>query len=85
VGQEKEKVGEGSYLSAAKLAPYQQTLVDKNDCHKCWARFVCGGGCMYIHKQNTGEKYKKDPIFCERIRNLIIIAITYYKQSREIC
>lgn len=85
VGQEKEKVGEGSYLSLTKLAPYQQPLVDKNYCHKCWARFVCGGGCMYIHKQNTGEKYKKDPIFCDRIRNLITIAITYYKQSREIC
>lgn len=85
VGQESEKVGEGSYLSEKKLIPYQQTLVEKNDCNSCWARFVCGGGCMYIHKQNTGEKYKKDPIFCNRTRNLITTAITYYKQSREIC
>lgn len=85
VGQSSEKVGEGSYLSASKLAPYEQPLVEKNDCGKCWARFVCGGGCMYIHKQTTGVKYKKDPIFCDRIRNLIMTAITYYKQSREIC
>ncbi|MNT19933.1 hypothetical protein D3C72_1552210 [compost metagenome] len=85
VGQEQEKVGEGAYLSAVKLAPYQQPLVEKNDCGKCWARFVCGGGCMYIHKQTTGVKYKKDPIFCDRIRSLILTSIMYYKQSRETC
>lgn len=85
VGQEQEKVGEGAYLSAVKLAPYQQALVEKNDCGKCWARFVCGGGCMYIHKQTTGVKYKKDPIFCDRIRSLILTSIMYYKQSRETC
>lgn len=85
VGQASEQVGEGSYLSSKKLEPYQQTLVEKNDCHKCWARFVCGGGCMYIHKQTTGEKYKKDPIFCERTRSLIRTAIMYYKQCRETC
>ena len=83
VGIEDEKVGESTYLSAARLARYQDPLVEKNNCQSCWARNLCGGGCMYVHKKTTGSKNQVAPAFCERTRYLISLAISYYVRSRS--
>ncbi len=82
VGEKDEVVGEGSLLDYDKLDKYQKPLIELNNCQNCWARFVCGGGCMFIHREHTGDKHKKDELFCERTRSLIIIAILYYKRAR---
>ncbi len=82
VGEKDEVVGENSQLDYDKLDKYQKPLVELNNCNNCWARFVCGGGCMYIHRQHTGDKHKKDEKFCERTRGLILLGILYYKRSR---
>jgi uncharacterized protein len=82
VGEKDEVVGEGSQLDYDKLDKYQKPLIELNNCNNCWARFVCGGGCMYIHREHTGDKHKKDELFCERTRSLIILGILYYKRAR---
>lgn len=82
VGESDEIVGEGSQLDYDKLDKYQKPLIELNNCGSCWARYVCGGGCMFIHREHTGDKHKKDNLFCERTRNLIFIAILYYKRAR---
>lgn len=82
VGENEEIVGEGSQLDYDKLGKYQKPLIELNNCQSCWARFVCGGGCMYIHREHTGDKHKKDVLFCERTRSLIILGILYYKRAR---
>lgn len=84
VGNASEKVGSNTYIDIEKLANYKKTLIELNNCQTCWARFICGGGCMYIHKTHTGNKHIKDNLFCERIRSLILIAISYYKLSRDV-
>lgn len=83
VGQSDLQVGEGSELSERLLEPYQGSLIEKNNCQTCWAKNLCGGGCMYIHKNRTGSKNKPDPIFCDRQRSLISQALMYYYQSRS--
>lgn len=83
VGESDEVVGQGSQLDYDKLDKYQKPLIELNNCQNCWARFVCGGGCMFIHREHTGDKHKKDDLFCERTRNLIILGILYYKRARE--
>lgn len=85
VGKREEQVGEGSYLSAERLEKYAAPLIEKNNCQTCWARFLCGGGCMYIHKMSTGHKNQKDEQFCFRTRSLISTAFLYYKLSRDAC
>lgn len=82
VGEADEVVGEGSQLDYDKLGKYQKPLIELNNCQSCWARYVCGGGCMFIHREHTGDKHKKDNLFCERTRNLIFIGILYYKRAR---
>lgn len=83
VGESKEVVGHGEQLWQEKLKSYQDPLYQKNGCQNCWARFLCGGGCMYIHRNKTGDKHKVDENFCERTRSLIATALMYYEVSRS--
>ncbi|WP_373998256.1 radical SAM protein [Bdellovibrio bacteriovorus] len=85
VGNKNEQVGHGDNLDLESLNEYQAPLIEKNNCQSCWARYLCGGGCMFIHKQSTGSKHKKDGQFCFRTRSLISTALLYYKISRESC
>jgi uncharacterized protein len=85
VGNDAEKVGQGDQINAEAIAAYQAPLIEQNNCQSCWARYICGGGCMYIHKQSTGDKHKKNKEFCVRTQSLISTAIVYYKQSRNAC
>lgn len=82
-GQAEEMVGHNTSLFPERLQKYQAPLIDKPECQKCWARFLCGGGCMYIHKNSTGFKNKVDEMFCFRQRNLISTTISYYERSRN--
>lgn len=82
VGQKHEQVGENKQLDHDKLANYSESLIKLNNCSTCWARHLCGGGCMFINKSKNFDKHKKDTLFCERIRSLILILLPYYKQLR---
>jgi uncharacterized protein len=82
-GKLAEAVGFSDSVWAGKLEFYQSPLVEKADCRGCWARYMCGGGCMYVHKNSTGSKNKVDELFCYRIRSLISLTILYYQRSRN--
>lgn len=82
VGDKSEQVGNKTELDRARLATYADPLVDKHDCGTCWARNICGGGCMYVNKTKTGSKHEKDSEFCYRTRSLIAKGIEYYAEAR---
>lgn len=79
-----EKVGHGNTLDMEKIHKLSKSLIDLNNCRTCWARHLCGGGCMHINRSHTGDKHKKSEIFCERTRNLILNTILYYKLARSL-
>lgn len=83
VGKPTEVVGQNEQYDHTKLANYSKSLIELNNCQTCWARHFCGGGCMHINRELTGHKHKKDPMFCERMRSLLLTAIMYYKISRS--
>lgn len=85
VGNPAEKVGQGTEVDFARMEAEQAPLIEKNNCQSCWARFLCGGGCMFIHKKSTGDKHQKDGQFCVRTRSLIGTTFMYYKLSRATC
>ncbi|MGZ5280040.1 MAG: SPASM domain-containing protein, partial [Pseudobdellovibrionaceae bacterium] len=82
-GKLADAVGFSDSVWSGKLEAYQAPLVEKADCKGCWARYMCGGGCMYVHKNSTGSKNKVDELFCFRTRSLISLAILYYQRSRN--
>lgn len=81
-GNKTEVVGQNEQLDHDELAKYSKSLIELNNCQTCWARHLCGGGCMYVNKMNSGDKHKKDQSFCERTRSLILTTLTYYKITR---
>lgn len=81
-GKPTEVIGQNEQYDHAKLANYSKSLIELNNCQTCWARHICGGGCMHINRELTGHKHKKDQMFCERMRSLLLTTITYYKISR---
>lgn len=83
VGDKNEVVGQGNTLNYDKLTEYQKPLIESNNCQTCWARYLCGGGCMFIHKEATGDRHVKDTLFCERTRGLILLVLLYYKRARR--
>ncbi|MGE5087437.1 MAG: radical SAM protein [Bacillota bacterium] len=82
VGKKDEQIGQGTEINQHELSRYSKPLIDQNNCNTCWARYMCGGGCMFIHKQATGSKNTKDKQFCHRMQSLIATTLFYYKKSR---
>ncbi len=77
-----ELVGAQTTLSDEKIAKLSKPLIELNNCQSCWARHLCGGGCMHINRSHTGNKHEKSILFCERTRSLISLVFLYYKLSR---
>lgn len=82
-GQAGEEVGRGLNIDSEKLKAFAPRLNDMNNCGSCWARHLCGGGCMYVNQLKNGSKHKKDKDFCDRTRNTIAKAIEYYAEARS--
>lgn len=78
-----EQVGQGTELDMKALERYQQPIVEANKCENCWARFLCGGGCMFAHKHGSGDKNIKNTQFCERTRFMVALALIYYEKCRS--
>lgn len=77
-------IGVENTLNWQLLKPLEKPLIELNNCQTCWARHLCGGGCMFNHESLTGDKHQKHPTYCFRTRHLLSEAIMYYKQSREL-
>lgn len=86
VGQADEILGQGTTLDLSaknsKLTTFQEPLVEKSGCNTCWARHICGGGCMHVNKVKTGNKHKVDQAYCERTRTIIAKGIERYAEAR---
>jgi uncharacterized protein len=83
VNDSKEEVGRDLTLQQDKLKKFQDPLIELNNCQSCWAKYMCGGGCMFVHRARTGDKHKTDSEFCSRTRQLIARGIQYYEQARQ--
>ena len=73
-----ESVGHQEHIDLKKLSPYKEDLIQLHNCNTCWARHLCGGGCMFVNKVKHQDKHKKDHYFCQRTRSLAAVAINYY-------
>ncbi len=80
INDKSEVIGEKSHIDAQTLAKYADPLVEKNDCGQCWARYLCGGGCMVANKTKTGDKHKKDFEFCTRMRTQAALSLVQYAE-----
>lgn len=83
VSFKERQVGEGTQVNWKSLAALEKPLIELNQCGSCWARHMCGGGCLFNHESLTGDKHTKHPSYCFRTRHLLSEVFLYYKTFRE--
>ncbi|HAA89197.1 MAG: Radical SAM domain-containing protein [Thermoanaerobacterales bacterium 50_218] len=52
-------------------------VYQKEPCKKCWARFLCGGGCHAQAALIEGDLLRPHPISCEIVKNRLEAALYY--------
>jgi len=58
-------------------------LGKKIECHRCWVRHLCAGGCYHEALERQGSLYKKNAHYCDWIRAWIEIGIGVYLDILE--
>lgn len=72
VGLEEMCMGNIADYRAGELTAYHRAVVDRHpECRTCWARYYCGGGCLYHNKAYTGDPYRPHDLFCREKRAVI--------------
>ncbi|MBI9008762.1 MAG: SPASM domain-containing protein [Tenericutes bacterium] len=61
------------------------TLVNRNKCQDCYAKFVCGGECFVNAYYSTKSITEKDDVMCELKRHLfkLSLAFNHYLKQME--
>ncbi len=72
-------------IDEAKMAAMAEQLqvTRREPCKDCWARFLCGGGCMHHSYLTFGEFGPPDPAECALNKHLIELAIWFYAELKE--
>jgi uncharacterized protein len=61
-----------------------ETDVDKKAaCRRCWARYICGGGCVYLAAEENGDPRLPWSVECELTRHIIQLAMWIHSELRE--
>lgn len=58
-------------------------LGKKADCHRCWVRHLCAGGCYHEALERQGSLFKKNAQYCEWLRAWVEIGIEVYLDILE--
>lgn len=71
-------------LEKTRLEQLIETDVDrKAACKHCWARYICGGGCLYLAAEENGDPQLPWSVECELTRHIIQLAMWIHAELRE--
>lgn len=60
--------------------PIIECVENNVSCKRCWARYLCGGGCYHESLMRTGNINKKDSVICETYRIAAETALQIYDE-----
>jgi len=74
----------GTLADGLDRESFENLSVDeKPKCRQCWARNLCGGGCVAQAAKTTGDLRDPDPLECKIIKAKIAGAISIYHRRKE--
>jgi radical SAM protein with 4Fe4S-binding SPASM domain len=88
VGMEAFRVGDiWTGLNGKREAQFGEGLYvdDKESCRRCWARYLCGGGCYYCAQLVNDDIAQPDLVKCAVVRHLIELGIWFCATLAERC
>jgi len=78
IGKDEYKLGDVYHGISNHDIPklfYVARVPNKLECAKCWARYLCGGGCHASALMSTGDIMKPDPLTCEMLKKRMEYAL----------
>jgi uncharacterized protein len=74
-----------SGIDAAKRSEHLKKghLDNRTDCHTCWARSLCSGGCYHEAQVRYGDRFKPNLHYCDYIRNWTDLTLRSYARILE--
>jgi uncharacterized protein len=80
-GHDDMKMGNIAEYRVEGLNDYHLDTVDnRTKCLVCWARYLCGGGCLYNNKALTGDTRVPDDNYCTMVQRSIETALYMYSR-----
>jgi uncharacterized protein len=74
-------------LSAPKYDIWNRFALMRNEssatCRSCWARILCGSGCLHDNLNHSGKLFEPDPRYCDELKRRIEMAIYAYDQIQS--
>jgi uncharacterized protein len=58
-------------------------LDNRTDCHTCWARSLCSGGCYHEAQVRYGDRFKPNLHYCDYIRSWTELTLRSYARILE--
>jgi len=52
-------------------------------CQNCWARYLCGGGCISQALKINGDPWQPNPLECESEKHVIELSVWLYAELRR--
>ena len=77
-------VSENTY--SAKLSEImkpEMNIDNRKKCKKCWARYICGGGCYEINNTFNNNIFITPEIYCQLMKHNIKLALNIYASASE--
>lgn len=70
----------GEFNNDRRLIFFRNGVLRRQKCINCWARYICAGGCYYMHWKKHGNIFSNDDVWCELTKREIEIAMKTYAQ-----
>jgi uncharacterized protein len=64
LGVEEMRLGDIGDCGVQDMDDRRTVVENLPACRRCWARYLCGGGCSYDNLARTGDIRRPDPHFC---------------------
>ena len=58
-------------------------LDHRTDCHTCWARSLCSGGCYHEAQVRYGDRFQPNLHYCDYIRSFTELTLRSYARILE--
>jgi uncharacterized protein len=70
--------------SAKRVEHLEKGHLDhRTDCHTCWARSLCSGGCYHEAQVRYGDRFRPNLHYCDYIRSFTELALESYARIQK--
>lgn len=67
----------------SEIIKNEMSVDNRKKCSRCWARYICGGGCYEINYNFNKDISLSPQIYCQLMKHSIKLALTIYANAAQ--